>query len=69
MQVRETISHGTYRNVRVVDLEDTRPSNVARMVRDCGYVVQTERVIGPLALALESGGSYSHGWVDWEVVK
>jgi spore coat polysaccharide biosynthesis protein SpsF (cytidylyltransferase family) len=68
MIVRETIHHGSYRNVRVIELPDMRRAALVRMVADCPYAT-SERVADRLGMALASGGSYSHGWVDWEVVK
>lgn len=67
MRVQETIHHGNYRNVRVVDLPDTEHDTLGRMVRACPYPVHP--VLGYLGLALDSGGSYAQGWVTWEVVK
>lgn len=65
--VRETVHHGNYRNVREVVLPDTTPDTLGAMVTECPYMVRPP--LGYLAVALDSGGSYAHGWVTWEVVR
>lgn len=70
--VRESIHHGTYHSVRVVEVENLSPSAVARMVRDCPYhTLDTERAedaIGAIQGQLTGDGVARWGWVDWEVI-
>lgn len=68
IRVRETVHHGSYRNVREVVLPDTSPEALGRMAAECPYVVSSPSW-WRMEIALGSGGSYSHGWVTWEVVK
>ena len=67
-KIVETIHHGGYRNVRTVELDPSHTVELVDMLNECLYV-QTHIVtwVRTLQMALESGGSYSRGWVTWEV--
>lgn len=73
MMIRETIHHGNYRNVRVVELDPKDRVAVADLINSCHYLSTRATDNGPVvrrvASALESGGSYDYGWVCWEVVR
>ena len=68
MMIKETVHHGNYRNVRVVELpEPPTMGDLAKMVSECPYAVTPSATA--LMYAVRSRGSLSHGWVDWEVVR
>lgn len=66
----ETITHGGYRAVRVVELADTSAGEISRLLSGCSYLASGHgpRLVAGVRMALESGGSYAYGWVDWELV-
>lgn len=72
----ETVHHGSYRNVRVVELDPSAREEVEHMVRMCPYGAgkrlspsRFTDLIQLVSQALSSGGAYSYGWVTWEVRK
>ena len=62
----ETIHHGDYHNVRHVEVDTLNLGEVADLILGAGTYAKNAR-LATLASALVSGGSYSYGWVTWEV--